>query len=353
LWINPKGAGFSAPFFALYRRCAVMNRYRQPRIFLGLLITAFGMLASGGSTVRAAPIPVIIDTDIGDDIDDAFAVALALQDPRLQVIGITAAWGDTTTRVLLIRRLLAAMGRTDVIVAQGPATANKTPFTQARWAMGAKDQSPAPDAVEYIRTQASERPGEITLIALAPLTNLEALIKADPVAYSKLRAVALMGGSIAAGYNNGGGSIPNPKPSAEYNIAMAPQALRAVLAARVPVTMFPLDSTQIKLDEVRRDRMFAHGSPTTDAMALLYHQWRLLNAWGQLTPTLFDSAPVAWVADPKICSTIMGHVTVDNRGFTNVDDGKPNAALCLEMAPEKILTPTIDLLAPEPKAPLP
>ena len=63
--------------------------------------------ATPAATVQ--PLPVIIDTDVGDDIDDAFALAIALQDPRLEVIGVTTAWGDTRTRMLLVRRLLAAL----------------------------------------------------------------------------------------------------------------------------------------------------------------------------------------------------------------------------------------------------
>ena len=137
------------------------------------------------ATTAQRPQPVIIDTDIGDDIDDAFAVAIALGDPRLEVIGITTAWGDTRTRTLLVRRLLATVGRQDVVVAQGPTTANTVPFTQRKWAIGAADTTPAPDAIEFIREQARNRPGEITLIALAPLSNIEALQRRDPEALHK------------------------------------------------------------------------------------------------------------------------------------------------------------------------
>src|SRR5258707_9635325 len=231
--------------------------------------------------------PVIIDTDIGDDIDDAFALAIALQDPHLEVIGITTAWGDTRTRALLVRRLLATLGRQDVVVAQGPATPDMAPFTQKKWAMGAVDTAPAPDAIEFIRDQVRRRPGEITLIALAPLSNIEALQRRDPEAIHKLRQVVLMGGSIYAGYNLGG-AIPVAQPHAEYNVVSAPQGLRILLESRIPVKMFPLDSTQIKFDEVRRDRLFAYGSPASDALALLYLQWRLYNGWS-ITPTLFDA----------------------------------------------------------------
>src|SRR6266478_7617955 len=74
-----------------------------------LALGQFNLANAGPATQR--PQPVIIDTDIGDDIDDAFALAIALQDPHLEVIGITTAWGDTRTRALLVRRLLATLGR--------------------------------------------------------------------------------------------------------------------------------------------------------------------------------------------------------------------------------------------------
>src|SRR3954469_10875971 len=275
------------------------------------LLTLVGFETStAASPARSSPQPVIIDTDIGDDIDDAFALAVALRDPRLDVIGITTAWGDTRTRTLLVRRLLAAMGRQNVVVAQGPETPNTTPFTQKTWAMGAVDTTAAPDAIEFIRDQVRKRQGEITLIALAPLSNIEALQRRDPEAIHKLRQVVLMGGSIYAGYNLGG-AIPVAQPHAEYNVVSAPQGLRILLESRVPVKMFPLDSTQIKFDEVRRDRLFAYGSPTSDALALLYHQWRLLNAWGQITPTLFDVVPVTFLMEPSTCPLTPLRITVD------------------------------------------
>jgi inosine-uridine nucleoside N-ribohydrolase len=296
----------------------------------------------------ARPQPVIIDTDVGDDIDDAFALALALADPRLEVVGVTTAWGDTRTRVLLVRRLLAAVGRADVIVAQGPATANAVPFTQKRWALGAADASPAPDAVEFIRAQTARRPGEITLIALAPLSNLQALQERDPAALRRLRQVVLMGGSLYAGYNVGG-AIPAPQPSAEYNVASAPQALAALLGAGVPVRMFPLDATQLKFDEVRRDRLFAYGSPAADALALLYHQWRLLNSWGQITPTLFDAVPVAWLLEPAICRLVPLRILVDERGYTRPVAGAANVEACLSLDENATQRLLLDTLAPEPR----
>jgi inosine-uridine nucleoside N-ribohydrolase len=233
------------------------------------------------------------------------------------------------------------------MVAQGPATANAVPFTQSKWALGATDTSPAPDAIEFIRAQARKRPGEITLIALAPLSNIEALQRRDPDALRQLRQVVMMGGSIHTGYNLGG-AIPVAEPSAEYNVASAPHGLVVLLQSRVPVRMFPLDSTQIKFDEVRRERLFAYGSPASDALALLYHQWRLLNSWGQITPTLFDVVPVVWLLQPQACPLTALRIAVDAHGYTRPTQGEPNVAVCLSVDEGAVQRLVMDTLAPSP-----
>jgi inosine-uridine nucleoside N-ribohydrolase len=311
----------------------------------GLLVAVALTAAHHAVAASSVPEPVIIDTDVGDDIDDAFALAIALHDPRLQVIGVTTAWGDTWTRTLLVRRLLATLGRKDVVVAQGPKTPNNVPFTQKKWAEGATDRTRPPDAIEFIRDQVNQRPGQITLIALAPLSNIEALQKQAPDALHKLKQVALMGGSIYAGYNLGG-AVPLARPNAEYNIASAPRGLTLLLESGVPVRMFPLDSTQIKFDEVRRDRLFAYGSPASDALALLYHQWRLLNSWGQITPTLFDAIPVVWLLQPSACPLKPMRIEVDARGYTRPVTGTPNVAVCLTLDENAAQRVIMDALAP-------
>ena len=315
------------------------------RKLAGLLCAVTLAAAHYAVAAGPPPEPVIIDTDVGDDIDDAFALAIALGNPRLEVIGITTAWGDTWTRTLLVRRLLATLGREDVVVAQGPQTPNKVPFTQKKWADGATDRTAPPDAIEFIRDQANRRPGQITLIALAPLSNIEALQQRAPDALRKLKQVALMGGSIYAGYNLGG-AIPVAKPNAEYNIASAPQGLKLLLQSGVPVRMFPLDSTQIKFDEVRRDRLFAYGSPASDALALLYHQWRLLDSWGQITPTLFDAVPVIWMLQPGACPLKPLRIEVDTQGYTRPVTGTPNVDVCLTLDENSAQGLIMDTLAP-------
>jgi inosine-uridine nucleoside N-ribohydrolase len=312
---------------------------------LALLSAVMEPAAAAAPAAVTNAVPVIIDTDVGDDIDDAFALAIALQDSRLEVIGITTAWGDTRTRTLLVRRLLATLGRRDVVVAQGPATANPVPFTQKKWALGATDTSAAPDAIQFLREQAHQRPGKITLIALAPLSNVEALAQSDPAALREFKQVVMMGGSIHAGYNRGG-AIPVGEPSAEYNVASSPGGLMALLQSKVAVRMFPLDSTQIKFDEVRRDRLFAYGSPASDALALLYHQWRLLNGWGQITPTLFDVVPLTWLLEPSTCPVTPLRIEVDAHGFTRPASGAPNVEACLTLHEDATQRLIMNALAP-------
>src|SRR5579864_9474912 len=86
-----------------------------------------------GST---APEKIIIDTDIGDDIDDAFAVALALRSPELQILGISTTFGDTETRAKLVDRILGEAGRQNIPVAMGEHTDAKTSLSHRPYAEG-------------------------------------------------------------------------------------------------------------------------------------------------------------------------------------------------------------------------
>jgi inosine-uridine nucleoside N-ribohydrolase len=282
---------------------------------------------AGASRTRAtssAPrAKVIIDTDIGDDIDDAFALALALQSPELDVIGITTAWGDTQLRARLVERFLAEVSRTGIPVAEGIVTKSKSIFTQASWAEAGPLPSPHRVAVEFLLEQIRKYPGEITLIAIGPLTNLGAAIEKNPAGFRQLQRVVLMGGSIHRHYGDlGYAADRGPEP--EYNILSDIPAAQRLFASGVPIFMMPLDSTQLKLDEVKRALLFAAGTPLTQALAALYYQW------GQLTPTLFDAMAVAYAVQPQLCPVEPVHIQVDRQGYTRPAPGAPNASVCLD-----------------------
>src|SRR3974390_2614079 len=101
-------------------------RYAR-RAFSWMVIVGFGFLFTGIVRGQSKPTEmgppgtqlVIIDTDIGDDVDDAYAVGLALQSPELKILGITTAWGNTTLRARLVLRLLEETGRQEIPVAVG------------------------------------------------------------------------------------------------------------------------------------------------------------------------------------------------------------------------------------------
>lgn len=309
-------------------------RYRQIR---GILVIAVALMCgiagrqnawAQASLSSSGPEKVIFDTDIGDDIDDAFALALALSTPKLRVIGVTTAWGDTDLRARLVARFLSETGHSDIPVAAGPKTHANSTFTQAQWAEAWPEPAKGwPDAVDFIREAARRDPGQITLISVSPFSNVAALIDKDPAAFRQLKKVVIMGGSIRRGYGDLG-YRPNKGPEPEYNILMDISGAKKLFASGVPLYVMPLDSTQLKLDEVLRPILFSRGSRMTDALALLYAQWTASTQ--NPTPTLFDAMAVASAIDPGLCPTQPMNIVVDDKGYTRVGDGKPNANVCLE-----------------------
>jgi inosine-uridine nucleoside N-ribohydrolase len=325
---------------------------RLGRFFIVAMGLTVCLAASFTAAHLRAATPIIIDTDVGDDIDDAFALALAASDPRLDLLGVTTAWGDTGLRRRLALRLLAAAGRTGIPVAQGRATPDSVRFTQAAWAAGGPDTPPGVSALEFIRNEVRKRPGQITLVALAPLSNIQDLIDYDPETLRGLKRIVMMGGSIYAGYGRDAAGHPTP-PSAEYNVASLPKALARLLALGVPIVLFSLDSTQLKLNAASRAQIFGQGSPIASALAQLYDAWRALNAWRQTDPTLFDAVPVAWLLDPTLCPTTPLRLAVDDQGFTRVVPGAPNIEACLSLREEATLALILRDLAPHQPEPRP
>jgi len=309
-------------------------------------VTVAGQTEAAVQKDAASPQLVILDTDIGDDIDDAFALALVLRSPEIHLLGITTAFGDTELRARLVDRYLYDIGREDIPVFAGVPTPHNNVFTQAAYAMrnpghqciGAvllrarpEDNSACASATgghgyaaAFLLDQIRTHPGEITLIAIGPLNNIEAAIKRDPDTFRKLKRVVMMGGSIYRGYGE------HAPPDAEWNISRDPAGLRALLASGVPVFMMPLDSTQIHLETKEREEIFAHGSPITDQLTLLYHQWNA-NAGGHpITPTLFDPVAVTYAIHPDLCPATPIRLEVDDKGYTRPVEGAPNAQVCLK-----------------------
>jgi len=292
------------------------------------------------TSFAAAPpkTPVILDTDIGTDIDDAFALALIINSPELELLGVTTVAGDTQARAQLAAKMLWEAGggwRKVPVYAGQPGTPQ--PIDQTRWADGFT--SPAlhmSGAVGFMKTEIDRQPGKITIIAIGELTNVAALVKSDPSVAKKIKLIALMGGSVARGYG------PGSKPEAEWNIKSNPEAAQAVFSSGVPLLVAPLDVTaMLQLDAAARRRVFTHLTPVTNALTILYH------LWGNETPTLFDPMAVAMLISPNICETERLAIEVDAQGFTRVVEGKPaNATVGMRVDPQKFFEFYLGRVAP-------
>ncbi len=303
-----------------------------------LAVAAVPLAYSQAARSDAAPQLAIIDTDIGDDIDDEFALALALRSPELHILGLTTAYGDTELRERLLDRYLGAIGRADIPVAAGVATPHNNVFTQAAYAHQAPERK-HPDAVAFLLDQIRAHPGEITLIAIGPLFNVQAAIERDPTTFRQLRRVVIMGGSIYRGYGNDKNGSPRP-PEPEWNIKCDPEGARALLSAGIPVFVMPLDSTQIPLKTPAQGAIFSHGSALTDQLTLLYHEWTGPSEWR--TPTLFDPVAVAYAIRPDLCPATPMRLEIDEKGFTRPVEGAPNARVCLKSDESAFMTLLLD-----------
>ena len=294
--------------------------------FGGAIVSRIGVVlivCSAVAWAQSAREKVIIDTDIGDDIDDAFALALAVKSPQLEILGVTTTFGDTETRAKITDRFLGEIGRADIPVLAGKATATKNPMSQRKYAEdGHFAKTSHGDAVDFLLHEIQKYPGEITLIAIGPLMNVGAAIERDAATFRKLKRVVLMGGSIRRGYGDLGYTAPVPAMP-EWNILNDVSAAQKLFSAGVPLFVMPLDSTQLKMDEVKREFLFSRGTAVTDQLAILYH------LWGQLTPTLFDPMTVVFVLKPELCPVRGMHIRVDEKGYTREEPGAANAQVCL------------------------
>ena len=286
-----------------------------------------------------ALVPMLLDTDIGTDIDDAFALALAMRSSEIEILGVTTVSGDTAARARLAARILWDSGFPFVPVAAG-APGKPLPKAQTRWGDGFSSPqlqtTQSQSAVDLLRSQIRQREGKITLVAIGPLTNVAALIEQDPETARKLKRIVLMGGAIAHGYGR------NLTPVPEYNIASDPAAAQKVFASGIPILVVPLDVTaMLDLSAENRHRIFTHLTTLTNTLTILYH------LWNQETPILFDAMAVAVLIDPSLCETRELRIQVDDKGFTRaVPGGPPNATVALRTDPEKFWRLYLTRVAP-------
>ncbi len=265
------------------------------------------------------PRRIILDTDLGTDIDDAYALAFILASPDLELVGVTIANGRTEQRARLALKMLYEAGREDIPVAVGRPTDSGGTVNQAPWAEDFDAVQPIDQpAAEFIAEQVKAHPDELCLLPIGPLTNVADALALDPDLGHKLQEMVLMAGCV--GWP--AGATPEIKP--EYNIVCDIPAAQATLRSGARMTMVPLDATyRVKLEEDRRANLSAAGTPLTDALA------EMLSLWPSTTPVLHDPLAVGVAIDPTCCGMANLCVVCDEEGYTRPVEGEPNVQVAV------------------------
>lgn len=264
---------------------------------------------------------ILIDCDPG--IDDAIAIALAHGSDALEVVGLTSVAGnvgldDTTNNALCLAEYY---GMTGVPVARGadrpllrePRSASKVHGTNGlgNVVLPAATSGPVDQhAVDFIIDTLAAAPGEISLTAIGPLTNIALALRKEPRIAEWAAEFVIMGGSFTGG---------NVTPAAEFNIAADPEAAAVAFGAPWRTTMIGLDLTlQARANAEVRSRFDALGrlereliSPCLD-FASQHDQYRTHG------PAVHDVCAVAHVHDAGLMTSVPARVDIETQGrFTS------------------------------------
>jgi len=271
------------------------------------------------------PIPVILDTDIGDDIDDTWALVLALKSPEIDLRLVVTEYGNTEARAKIVARVLELAGRTDVPIGVGIKEYDEE-SPQADWVRGF-DLAKYPgrvlkDGVQALVDTAMAGDGPMTLVAIGPPPNLKAALEREPRIAGKLRLCGMFG-SLHRGYDG----KPNPEP--EWNVKARPAAARALLSAPwADAILTPLDTCgRVQLSGERYARVRASMDPLVRGLIAAYASWCRHRDWCAADPqfvtakssTLFDPVAVSLAITREFVKTESTGVRVTDEGTTVPD----------------------------------
>jgi purine nucleosidase len=296
---------------------------------------------------------IILDCDPG--IDDALAIAFACGHPGLDLTGITTVAGNvslprTTENALAVCEFAGAAGTP---VTAGCATPLVRPPYDARHVHGesglggavlppATSRPAAGHAVDYLINSISAAPGEITLVATGPLTNIAVALKKEPRLTEWVRDFVIMGGSASRG---------NVTPAAEFNIWADPEAAAAVFAAGWTVTMLGLDATlKTGATPAVLDRMRALGPLGTGLLVPALSEYRSVSEPGG--PAVHDVCAVVCAADRSLFELVPARVEVETAGrltagmtVTDFGAGQQNTRVAMGIDTARFWEVTMDAFA--------
>jgi len=289
-------------------------------LFAMFLAAASGLARTSVSAAEPArpKIPVILDTDIGDDIDDTWALALLLKSPEVDIKMVVSDRGNTRYRAKIIAKLLEVAGRTDVPVGIGIRENEKEDGRQAAW-VADYDLARYPgkvhqDGVAALIDTIMKAPHPITLICIGPVPNIRAALERQPEIAKRARFVG-MHGSVRKGYNGG------PEPSKEWNVVADAKAAQAAFTAAWPMLITPLDTcglVRLRGDKFRK--VAECPDPVTKAVIENYRIWakagdKPLDA----SSVLFDTVAIYLAFSTDLVNVERLPIRVTDDGFTRID----------------------------------
>lgn len=295
-------------------------------IALALLVGfVLGLRVASSAT---APIPLIIDTDVGSFYDDFAAIALVLKNDDLDVKLVVTCTDDTTARAKVLAKFLTLIRRSDIPIGIGVRNDNSTQHFLFGWGadfeLDKYGGGVYQDGVAAMATILEQYKSEVEILAIGPTTNFPSLMSRYPGVLNGTRVV-LSGGSIYKGYYNSTPAV------AEYNIATCPLCARQLLTAGVSISMAPLDTTGVSSLTANYTRQLL-ASVTADALTVgnsLVYYCSNLPYDGEVpqcefnvsTPVLYDAvAALMTFASAAACLEYRDlSIAIDDRGYTLVD----------------------------------
>lgn len=280
---------------------------------------------------------IIFDCDLGDDIDDMYALALLLSSPEFEVMGLVMDYGNTPERAKMALKVLHEVGLEDIPVVVGRKTNNEF-SPQYHWSTNFnKLQVSNKNAVDFIRDLINQYPNEINLVTVGPVPNMQDLLEEDKNILTRVKHIYAMFGSFEMGYESA------LEPHAEWNVKADVSASKAFVEAdkKGKITFLPLDvTTYVRVEKENIALIQMRNSPLTDAISATYVLWRYMPYAknNNYIPRVYDAVALGIILWPELFRVEDGYVTVDQQGMTlNDTSKKPNAKIALQINTDEFI----------------
>jgi len=263
--------------------------------------------------------PTILVSDIGDDIDDTWALGLILKSPELDLKLAVGDYGKAEYRARLLAKILQSTGRSDVAVGVGLDIDPRGDGAQSPWLGDYKLQDyPGKvykDGVQAIIDTIMKSPVPVTVIAIGPAPNVAAALEREPKIAQHCKVVGMFG-SVRIGYDG----VKKPMP--EWNVKADPKACQKVFTGDWDITITPLDTCGlVVLDGDRYKKVFDSKDPVASVVIQNYRVWSKNNDTSlNKSSVLFDTVAVYLAIQQNFCTMENLGIKVTDNGMTVIDD---------------------------------